>query len=685
MLNGIYRGVLAEDYDGRSQKVLVSTSQGSSSAAYANILFQKTSLMEAGTPVLLKVINGQIYVVSGGGRLGRLCEDFDRDTEGTTAIVNSTVDEDGTDVWGDSQHEAEWSWQAMTATDPAPGDDIAAIDGSGAYVISGGANRDIYIETPENAIVIDYTFDLYVRFKAKSLGNERFFVKFDSSEDDEAAYVKVSFHINSTGGYQIITKATDSTLLPFVYKVNTWYWARINYSPGDACGVAIWEDTGDEADEPEDSLYELAEEDGAYIPLEINKFQLGFLNIDTTDRITVSSMKIEGHCTEWTLNDPKLGDPCDPIAANITYCCGFEEAGYTDNGFGAGSHEYVDGGAGDGISFESPGRTSQSRYACRINGGGNIKVPLTNGGQIRIGTGWVKRNANPGGPAAFLMMNWSSSVVGVLGFNSNGTLYANAGGGAVATSQVFAIGEWVGVEWYYNTTQNPAVLKWRVNGQDQTDATYSIAPFSLGPYEYFSGGDVTYDDFVFSLTPSDYPLGPYTVRGGYAEADGTHNVGSAGWKDEAGTSYTNGSTTVHNHLDPSLQGGVWMRPSSADGASYLELVPKQHSLSGDRPLAVYAAVVTEKEGIIGDNYFEFRIVVDGVQYTVYAGSGQWNVIKVNYQHYMNKPGGGQWDLASINAMRYRLGYSSDIGPNNKYFGVMTEQAFKDGSACDDVP
>ena len=365
---------------------------------------------------------------------------------------------------------------------------------------------------------------------------------------------------------------------------------------------------------------------------------------------------------------------------NLVDCCGFEEGGYTDNAFSAGSHDYTDVGGGLGVSFIA-GRHAGSRYAMRVEGGGGVKANGSEVGKVRIGSGWLRHHGGMGGNHTALDL--SNGAGSVIGFDSSSRIFANAGGGVV-TGPTVASDAWVHVAWFLDTRANPTVLKWRVDLVAQTDATWATATWTPGPYFYNGGAGVgfDYDDFVFSRTEADHPLGKYKICGGFCAADGAHNVGSGDFEDESAVNFTNGSTTAWTHLDDPPNSSDWISQRAGDGAAYLEFVPTQQTLR-DRVDGVYAAVVSRKEGIIGDNQFQFKILVDGALDVVYSGSGQWNVDKVNWKFYPTKPLGGRWSQATVNAMRYRLGYMTDVSPSNEYWTLFTEQAFAEDTA--DLP
>jgi hypothetical protein len=689
---GIYRGVVAEDWDGRSKKVLVSASIGSTSSAHVHALVEKTSSLEAGTPVLLKQIHGQVYIVSGTGRLGRLCEDFDR----TADDVNITAyigDEDGVEVWGDSPHELEWSWEATVGDNPPGGNDLAGIDANGAYVLAATTDTDIYVETPQNAIILDYAFDIYLRFKTKHLGNEKFQVDFISSEDDPDAFVRVKLYL-AAGEYQILTKGTDSGHQPFTFEKNVWYWLRVSYSPGDSTGIALWEDTGIDEDEPETNLYEHTEEDGAYIPVEINRIQLGYLNLDPPDKITLSSIRIFGHCLEWFLGNPRDGDPCGPTPT-LTYFCGYEHRDHTLGWSGMhGDNWGANFVAADIVT--SPVRTGNRSVKVEASASGFGNWVRAIGGTPTIVSRfyiYVPSTSTPR-TIAFWIANANAGSDGGLWLETNFKIQGIIGSTVVEMADAISFDTWHRIDVAFDCTNNPRLLRWMVDGAEQTTVSVAEAPTTLSTRQYgfvntlSGGGAIMYfDDHWEGTSLEDYPFGPGQVEPCLPNADGAHSVGSGSFHDYLGNVIGSGSNNAWSFLNygmfitaPRVE--QWV----VDTSAYLEFLLNFPSAS-TRIFGIEPHISNGHDGFGQSTDQEVHLIVGGNDLTFFSGdpgtdqNGPQENTGAFYR--VNPLTGEEWKRAELKEAKIRWGFSADATPDTNLYNAYIEIATRTDD-CEDT-
>jgi hypothetical protein len=281
----VFDGFLAEDYDGRSQYILVSLSRGSSSAAQARSLVPHTSSAEAGSPVKLKSLNGKIYIVSFGGRVSRICDQFERIADEVIIDHVNISDEDDIEVWdGDDV-----IWTGQTGHAGAK----YGVDSQGAY-IGGVVNADARIL--EDSVIIDFPCTFYFRYKSNvAYSSLPYYILLSTEGPDSYGLENPAYagqpDLDSYVGYIVVqvalrtaqvdlsvdTAQIDGTLNATAVAaidqvVNEWRWIAVDYNPGVSVEVRTWKDT---EVEPDTAIISLdSSEDNAYIPLSLTRIWL---------------------------------------------------------------------------------------------------------------------------------------------------------------------------------------------------------------------------------------------------------------------------------------------------------------------------------------------------------------------------------------------------------------------------
>jgi hypothetical protein len=272
-----------------------------------------------------------------------------------------------------------------------------------------------------------------------------------------------------------------------------------------------------------------------------------------------------------------------------------------------------------------------------------------------------------------------SGTLGGFQVDDAGVVSASAGGSYTAGPTV-AVDTWHLLEWYWNASANPRIMKWRVNGSAQSDVSYAAAATTSTAVDvgFLSTvgktGSIYFDDWALSATGGDYPLGPIAVEPLYPTGDGTH-VEQAKFKDETGTVSTGSST--YAKVVPKNAADYWYQ-STISATAYLEWTLSDTTRTNPI-LGVVASTARRKRDAIGSNYTSIILHANGNDGTIYAGSfgyggGAWLNDSTTFA---TAPGGAAWTPSILNGATIRFGYSTDVGPPPQLEMVVVEVAWDD--------
>jgi hypothetical protein len=268
-------------------------------------------------------------------------------------------------------------------------------------------------------------------------------------------------------------------------------------------------------------------------------------------------------------------------------------------------------------------------------------------------------------------------------------------GTPVTAAETVPLNTWAMLEYYANFSGTQYVVKWRLNGVDQTDAlsqtgltAANIASLYLGP----NGADTItcdYDDVAISITSGDWPVGDGKVV--LLAVDPAGTVTLSGTAGNFNTFTANGTlaawnaTTARNNIDevPPTIG------AAADGfvqitlqqTNYVEIPMTTYTLAGGesinglRMLALGWAT-SATAGTLG-----FR-AWDGAAETIL----QAGTVDPNFDNSTTAPAwvckmylpSGGWTQAKLNALAFRVGFSSDATPDEGIHAIYAEADIKIG-------
>lgn len=362
----------------------------------------------------------------------------------------------------------------------------------------------------------------------------------------------------------------------------------------------------------------------------------------------------------------------------LIHGCGFEEGGYTDGPFGAGAHNYYDGGAADNMSWDSSvkrnGRYSLKMAPTGSSASGRLNKPLTSTAHV-VNSIWFRWNT--------LSSASGQNIITLTGTNAairigdTGVLAATAGGGTV-TGPTLSADTWHHIEFYWNGSANPHVLQWRANGTAQTNATNAVAAGSASEVivrlSSTSSSVGWWDDWAISATGGDYPMGPVAIEAFAPDGDGTH-VDQTNFKDESGT--TSSGSSTYTKVDTHNEADFWSQ-TTAGGSSYLEWT-LPNTTRANPIFAVSVSCAIRKETAIGLNQAAVRLRANSANFDVYTdgdfpwGSGAW----FGKSNLFTTANGTAWTATIVNGATLRFGYGADVGPKPQLESIVMEVVFDD--------
>lgn len=350
----------------------------------------------------------------------------------------------------------------------------------------------------------------------------------------------------------------------------------------------------------------------------------------------------------------------------LIHGCGFEEAAYTDGPFGAGCHDYTDAGANVGLTFDAV-TLRNGNYSLKCTQGSGLNKPL---GTVNksVGTIWFRWN---GHSALVQLMSLSGGGGGGFRLSSAGVVSASAGS-TYTDGPTVAADTWHNLEWYYDSSANPRVMKWRVNSSAQTDVSYAAAATTftgvLIGFADASSGTTWYDDWALSATAGDYPLGPVAVERLAPSGDGTHS-GSTNFLAEGAAAIGSSSYLSVQSFSQS----TYVYQTTASAGSYLEWTLPNTTRTN--PILAVSASVGHAQG---DNNAAVKLHADGADSTIFSGQfGGLSVWYGNSALFLLTPASNAWTATLLNAATIRFGYATDASPNPVLELALLEVVFDD--------
>jgi len=247
--------------------------------------------------------------------------------------------------------------------------------------------------------------------------------------------------------------------------------------------------------------------------------------------------------------------------------------------------------------------------------------------------------------------------------------WTGSGGSALSSTTVQA-GAWHSIDLRLSAASAPPRTDWQVDGAAQpqlssTAAATTVNGGLLGSVDSTDSFSANYDDVAASAAAADYPLGDGAVLSLSPTSMGASS-GAANFTDGTGAAIDANSYTAVDD-QPLSSTADWLKQVTASGSSYLELGLGDASrtcIEGVSAIVAYAASGTSASN-------GATVLRDGsVDRTVYGGP--MNTTSLRYASTIIPPAGGQWTRAELNALTARIGYSTNVGSQPYWHGLMLQ-------------
>lgn len=368
--------------------------------------------------------------------------------------------------------------------------------------------------------------------------------------------------------------------------------------------------------------------------------------------------------------------------------CGIVAAGATPIG---GNLEHWDFGQNVSVSTSTV-RTGLRSYRISAPGGSAYVRAAPNTTSTRyVGRFYLRVAAWPTTTANVMYANVAAGSAAAIQVDATThELEVQIGGDVNAVSRPGAISldTWYCIDFDYFCGTN-GFAKMRVDGGTtyQSDTTQTATTFSTGVRIGTAASDATldvyYDDIIFSLDETDFPIGPGTVVPLWPNTSGDHDFQTGDFQDTVGTNIDPADVTVvHTLIDDGVASGTTGLTTTADfvrqvqaGVGLYIQFGFQNPSESHNPSAV-CIVSSHHASTTGANDFTMRWWDGTFSYDILlnADFSQTTIVYdslVSAEH----PFGTGWTQSNLSAIQVRWGFSVDTIGEPFLDGVLLEVAY----------
>lgn len=371
----------------------------------------------------------------------------------------------------------------------------------------------------------------------------------------------------------------------------------------------------------------------------------------------------------------------------IVHVDGFEHQVLDTNRFGGGTTVGLwTNLTGTGFMSFVAGRTGGS--ALQIVSAASVSRAeryVNNSGGHRVFSWYFKTSGLPSAEVIFMDCGIAATGMG-FHINTSGNVLPSLGA-PKGTPLVLNVcdGNWHLLDFYVNTSANPWVLKWQVDGIDGVDMTLAATADTSGDSQHrFGHGStasdhtLTYDDSVFSNTAADYPIGPHKVLSLVPSGDGTHVAGTNVIEDQAGTDIVSPNAFPLMDEWPANTGDYVQQAATGTG-NYAEVTFP--TTSETTIWAVVGAAALFSSGTTA-NAGTTRIVDSGgtTLTDIYSLADMSETVLHYRTALIAVPGGGSWDQTKLNGLKARVGFSNNVASVPRWSALMLQYATPESAA-----
>lgn len=237
----------------------------------------------------------------------------------------------------------------------------------------------------------------------------------------------------------------------------------------------------------------------------------------------------------------------------------------------------------------------------------------------------------------------------------------------VDSGPVLVANTWYLVDWYVDISASPFTQKLSIDEAASVTHTKggTVIDSTLGSLNLGSGAVsvANADDWVYSYTLADYPIGPHFVPRLTPTADGTHNAGTNTIEDQAGADI--GVVTAFNLIDEVVPENTdYIKQSIIGTGNYAEVTFADPGGVNDEIWLVTMWGAIEGAAATGASDMTLR-TVDGSSNTLtdLGGTGSVsNTTRRSATAAVAVPSGGVWTTAKLQGVKGRVGFAGDVTP-----------------------
>lgn len=289
-------------------------------------------------------------------------------------------------------------------------------------------------------------------------------------------------------------------------------------------------------------------------------------------------------------------------------------------------------------------------------------------------------------PSTATLIAWFDGGTSLPGIRYNGgnlELYQKATGSNAVGPAVVA-GRWYTVEMKWDTSANPWLGSWQVDGVPYGNVSAASAAATRTGLLF--GNDLSatqtmyVDDIVCSQTLADYPFGDGVVLGLSPVSDGLHSFTANDFKYNNTTAFAQTVTDVSTYVDETIDNVTdYITQAVIRSTGYVEvrfaglpfLLPNGKSIAGINGLALVGGFHATTTSACTCS---LRVVDGTTETAVFAllSPGLTTIVSY-YKCYATSPTLSQpWTRLTVNGLLARFGFSTDVTPFPSCDALMLE-------------
>jgi hypothetical protein len=368
----------------------------------------------------------------------------------------------------------------------------------------------------------------------------------------------------------------------------------------------------------------------------------------------------------------------------LLHADGFEHRSISVNDFGAAGSVGIFDTLTNGVQITADiavFRTGLASLKIAANAASTNAVRVISFGTPAVGVQsiYIWLDSLPSGDPDLLQFTPAAGSAAVLRFNSTSQKFALSwatGGAMTDVGPVLTAGTWYLVDVKADFGVNPRTLACRIDGGTEVAISLAATASSVASWLLGTQGAETftanYDDWVYSTTAADYPIGAHKVLAIRPNADGTHVPGTNDIERQDGVDI--GVATAWDLLDDwPAETTTYVRQilDTGGGADYFEVEFEDTAETTIWDVFGFAALRSAATTANAGGTTKMRRL-DGTEVNIY--SGDMSETSTHYRSAKLTRPTGDWTQAEVNALKMRGGFMTDGNPDGWWLALMYQYA-----------